>query len=112
MATRAEALTSTTGDYGSAKTGDVIVLRDSNAKELEEKGVIKILGKASDDEGAEGFRAYNESTSKGEPTSLRIHDQTVKSGKTGAEGDTDPKNPTGNKAAAKKAAAKKSSGKK
>lgn len=103
MATKVKALSSMAGDYGFAKEGDELEVRDSNAKELEEKGLVKIIGKGSGDENNEAWRASNLTTTKeGQEKGLRIKDETNKSGKTGAEQDTDPKNVTGKKTGAKK----------
>lgn len=108
MAKKVTALTSMAGDYGFAKEGDELEVSDSLAKELESKGLVKVGASTSTDEKAEGFRASNLTTAKEQEKGLRIKDETIKSGKTGAEGETDAKNPTGKKPAA----AKKSSGKK
>lgn len=102
MATKVKALQSLAGDYGNAVEGDEIEMRDADAQQLEKVGAVKIVGKTSADEKAEDFRASNLTTATGQEKGLRIKDETIKAGKTGAEGDTDPKNPTGKKPAAKK----------
>lgn len=89
---KAKALTTIAGSYGRALAGDEIILNDKHAKQLEDQGLIEITGDAPDDE-------------DGTPKSkgVRVTDKTGNAEK--AEGDTNPKNPTGQKVAAEKHAA-------
>jgi hypothetical protein len=79
-------LSSSAGSYGVANTGDELVLNPSLAKELEEKGIVKVTGDAGKD--------AEENVVKG---SLRIHDETLKGDalrKATAEEKEDPNDPT------------------
>lgn len=81
---KAKVLQTTAGAYGLAQVDDEIVLDEKHAKELEEKGVIKILGAAT---GADKEKREN---------SFRITDNTG-TAKEKAEQDTDETDPTGQK---------------
>lgn len=96
----AKALQTLHGSYGLANSGDEITLDERHAKELAEKGLIEIIGEASDDAATEKEGSFN------------ITDNTGKA-KEKAEADTDKANPTGEKnAKAGPAAPKKSTKKK
>jgi hypothetical protein len=84
---KVEFLQTTAGAYGIAHTGDKLVIDARVAKELEEKGALKITGEAGD--GAE-----ESIPTKG---SVRFIDETNAAKKQGAApaGETDEKNPTG-----------------
>lgn len=80
---KVEFLTSAAGVYGVAHTGDKLILHDKLAKDLEEKGTVKISGDASES-------AKESIADKG---SFRISDNTGK--KTPSAGETNEKDVTG-----------------
>lgn len=94
MATKVKFLSTSAGDYGLAKEGDEIVVSNAVAAKLEKSGAVEVLGETDED------------IHKPEAGSVAFTDNTGK--EDAPAGDTDPKDPTGKKAAAKKGAAKKS----
>lgn len=74
MATKVKALQTIAGDYGIAHEGEELEVRDSNAKELEKAGLVKIVGSTSTKED-DSFRASNLTKTKA-AEGIVIHDET------------------------------------